>query len=174
TYLDDIPPNSSSTNASLVTSYDQTTGTITVKSKVKSLASGKYQVKVVAVDDWGSRQETPSLTFSTQGGITSTVVRPSYPLYSGFFPLQVNGIRGVTSGIISTLLSLTQPNSTVTMTITNKYNSKQSKTYTTKVNSNSTYTLTPTLYQNSIIDMWVLDSATNKYNELPPFEVRVR
>ncbi|MBI2103846.1 NHL repeat-containing protein [Candidatus Woesebacteria bacterium] len=190
TYLDNIPPNSNSTNNSLSTTYDETNGIITVKSKVKSLASGKYQIKVVAVDDWGSRQETPSLTFSTTGGITSAVIRPSYPLYSGFFPLQVNGIRGVTSGIISTLLSLTQPiyssstftptlrgiafaNSTVTMTITNKYNSKQQKTYTTKVNSNSTYTLTPTLYQSSTIDMWVLDSATNKYNELPPFQINV-
>ncbi|MBI2103726.1 hypothetical protein HYT59_01835, partial [Candidatus Woesebacteria bacterium] len=147
-------------------------GVISVKSNTKSLASGKYQVKVVAVDDWGSRQESPTLTFSTQGGIVSSVVRPSYPIYSGFFPLQVNGIRGVTSGIISTLLSLsTQPiyssstftptlrgiafaNSEVTMTITNKYNSKQQKTYTTKVNSNSTYTLTPSLYSQSIIDMW--------------------
>ncbi|MBI2103929.1 hypothetical protein HYT59_02900, partial [Candidatus Woesebacteria bacterium] len=167
-------------------------GVISVKSNTKSLASGKYQVKVVAVDDWGSRQETPSLTFSTTGGITSTVVRPSYPLYSGFFPLQVNSLTGISSGIISTLISLTSSptyysstytprlrgiafaNSTVTMTITNKYNSKQQKTYTTKVNSNSTYTLTPSLYSQSIIDMWVLDSSTNKYNELPPFEVRVR
>ncbi|MBI2103829.1 hypothetical protein HYT59_02395, partial [Candidatus Woesebacteria bacterium] len=192
TYLDNIPPNSNSTNNSLTTTYDQVNGIITVKSKVKSLASGKYQIKVVAVDDWGTRQETPTLTFSTQGGITSAVVRPSFLIFPGFFPLQVNSLTGITSGIISTLISLTSSptyysstytprlrgiafaNSEVTLTVTNKANSQQSRTYKVKVNPNSTYTLTPTLYQSSIIDMWVLDSSTNKYNELPPFEVRVR
>ncbi len=192
TYLDNIPVNLSSSlnQGSLATTFDEVNGTITTRSKVKSLTAGKYQVKLVAVDDWGGRQETPTLSFSTTGGVTSTVVRPSYPITSGFFPLQINGIRGITSGIISTLIYLsTSPiyfsstqtpsltgiafsGSEVSLTATNKNNSKQFKTYTAKVNSNSTYTLTPSLYPQSIIDMWVTDK-DGRYNELPPFEVRV-
>ena len=110
-------------------------------------------------------------------------------IYNGLFPLQVNKISGVSSGILSTFnptniktsyisntstpvfSGIAYTDATVTLLVTNKNNTKQQKSYSAKA-INSLWKITPTLYSNSIIDLWV--QKDDKYNELPAFQITIQ
>lgn len=184
TYLDNIPASSSGTNAALLTTYDTTTGQITVKSKIKSLASGKYQVKVVAIDRWGHGQDSPILTLSTTGA-SSSVVRPILPITTTWYPLTLGKVNGsILSSVTPELVKPTYSTgtygprfegiafsgSTVTLVVSDT-KSKRQKIYTATA-VNSKWAISPTLDGSSVIDVWVTD-ANGRYNELPPFQINV-
>lgn len=187
TYIDNIPTSAATANNALTTSYDYVNGIITIRSKVKQLGSGKYQVKVVAVSRGGSRQDSPIKTLSTTGGVSSSVVRPTLQVDSGFFPLQINKISGVFTNIISSFAggvsslfsTTTHPifsgiafsGSQINLVVSNKLAPSQQKSFITTSGANSTFSISPVLFPQSIIDMWVVNGS--HYNELPPFEIKI-
>jgi hypothetical protein len=182
TYLSDIPVTSSSTNSSLTTVHDETNGKITVRSLSKQLPAGQYEVRVVAVDKWGYRQESQAIVFNPTG---FSSYKPNLPIASGWFPLQINTITGSAWRILSsfatsnpesistvtsmpTFKGIAFSRSTVTMLVTDVKNAANQRRYYTTVNTDSTWSLTPSIYPSSIIDLWVLDDQ-GRYNEIPTF-----
>jgi predicted outer membrane repeat protein len=84
TYLEDIPVSANTTNLAFLTTFDQTTGTISARSNSKTLPGGKYQARMVALDKWNHKQYSPSLGFTAEGV-------PSYKptgktIYNGWSP----------------------------------------------------------------------------------------
>ncbi len=180
-YIQNIPPSAEHEKGTGVTaSFDSQNGNIVVQSLTKQLPAGEYEVKVHAIDRWGKPLD--SNTIKIRGaGVPSYA--PSLPISLDWFPVQVNKITGVQSGIISSFatplkstfayafknISLTgvaSAYSKVTIRVTNADNPNQYVTYIATTNPDSLWTQYANLYTKSIVDVWAEDSL-GKFNKIP-------
>jgi len=180
-YLTNISPNSIDTDSAKVSVSALTAGVI---SQNVSFSSGDHSVKVVAVDKWGNSKDSNVLPVKLDHPIHS---QDTSRANSVWFPLQVNKITGVNSGIISsfkptsikpvyytlnlypTFSGIAFSGSEVTLTVTDSTDTSNTKNYKTTVNSDSTFTIKPTLFTNSIISLTVTKDSLFSY--IPSFEI---
>ncbi len=169
-------------NANLISTYINNSSSISVAKKGSSLPTGTYDVKVIAIDKQGNKQDSNHINLTLQGPLTNP---KNLSITSENFPLQVNSISGVNSGVMSTFNPLgilpsyssktTTPlfagiansQTKITIFVTNSKDPTQTKTFTTTA-KNSSWKLTPALYPNSTIDITAEDPL-EQFTVLPGF-----
>jgi hypothetical protein len=143
------------------------------------------ELRLVAIDKWGHKQETNSISTSLSN---FSSYNTNYKTATAGFPLQINKITGVNAGIISTYMSMpknslmtstTKPifsgiayaGSLVTVLVTDPVVGR-SKAFTTVTKLDSSWSFPLTLYSSSVIDTWASD-LSGRYTELPAFKLSV-
>lgn len=191
TFIDKIPVSTSS-NPSLSTTHDSSTGIITVKANKKYLKPGSYQIRVVAKDKWGYRQESNSVSYNLS--LEKNVKSEFIPSNSAFH-LSVTNITGIGDPYLSSYLSpvrtnflasadkisisgIAYSNSKITLTLIQhncKKDSSCTKTYTTNTLPTSKYNLSipkNDLLSNTSYTAFLSATQNNLYAEVPAFVIR--
>lgn len=170
--------------------FNSTTGEISVLAKPKAgilLSSGDYLIKIVIQDKWGHRRESNSLPASLPVIVGGAANPNGLSISETWFPLQINRIMGINTGIISSFNpdlvkseyisnslkpvfeGIAYSGSTVAMSVTD-LETNQVRSYSTKV-IDSLWKITPELYVNSVINLSVYDE-TGRYNEILPLIIK--